>query len=137
MLPWEHPFSPAELGVVLNWRNERGEPKFDGTNLPKGLHRRVVATAHISHGRWVADCPTPGCHSADYVSPDDPRMFCVRCENLAAEGKWVKVDFPRSSVIDRIEQELLKRPLAENRNWFPYESLKDLQRENAEHEVTS
>ena len=134
-LPGEHGFSPAELGVVLHWRDPTGVPKFNGENMPQGLSRQVTTEAHISYGRWVADCPTPGCHAASYVSPDDPRIWCTLCENRAAGGKWATVIFPTKATRLRVEELLSRRALAEHRTWYPYETIADLQRENHDHGV--
>jgi len=133
-VPGPHSFSPAELVVALYWKDkETGLPKYDGGNMPKGLSKKITTPAHISHSRWVADCPTPGCHAATYVSPEDPRLFCVTCENAAAGGKWVKVEFPEN--LERIEELLLRRPLPENRNWFPYETIAVIEEENKAHGI--
>lgn len=135
-IPGDHGFQPAELQVILYWKDQQtGLPKFDGTNMPTGLSKRVKAEAHISQGRWCADCPTPGCHAASYVSPADKRMWCIKCENIAAAGEWVPVKFPRNR--ERIEELLLRRALPENRNWYPYESVKDLEAENERHGVNA
>ena len=133
-VPTPHELAPAELAVVLHWRDpQTGVPKFDGTNMPRGMFKSGGTTAHISWGRWCADCFTSGCHFAQYVTPADPRMWCPMCENAAAGGKWVKVHFPPDR--ERIEELLNRRPLPDNRIWYPFETIKDLERENEEHGV--
>ena len=93
------------------------------------------AQAYINHGRWVVDCPNPGCAGAELVHPDDSRLFCASCYNDYVGGAFVKVKMPPAAKKKRIEAVLGKRPAAANRNWFPKETVADLERENREHEI--
>ncbi|MFD9225375.1 hypothetical protein ACFWDI_36445 [Streptomyces sp. NPDC060064] len=55
---------------------------------PQGVLPGEVLIARIDAGRWVAQCPH--CSSAQVVTPDDPRMWCVEC---LPDG-WSRVRFP-------------------------------------------
>ena len=88
--------------------------------------------ARINHGRWIVDCPTPGCNSAMLASLKERRYACPDC------GKgWWRVVFPDRRV--DIEDLLLRRPLIaqlpSSRNWEVAETVADLERENRERGV--
>lgn len=128
-MPEPHPFEPAERVIVLHWRDRQTRlPKFNGSNMPKGLDKRYSTTAYISHGRWVAECPGPNCNSAQYVSPDDPRFWCIACENAYARGKWISVEWPQRW--EARERVMLERPEVASRTAFPHETLQALKAEN-------
>lgn len=90
--------------------------------------------ALVNHGRWIVNCPT--CLGSQFASRTERRFFCTTCLNQAAGGLWIHVDWPDQAA--RIEQLLLRRPNPANRNWYPHETIADLERENAQHlgEVT-
>jgi hypothetical protein len=83
-----------------------------------------------NHGRWIVDCPF--CLGAQLASPTDRRFLCADCGNVNISGKWLRVVWPANP--EAIEAVLLARPL-ENRNWDSGESIADLRRENAEHDI--
>lgn len=92
--------------------------------------------AYVNHGRWLVDCPF--CRSTQLAAKTDPRFLCAGaagCGNAQVGGAYVNVVWPKDT--DRIEAELVKRATPLNRNWMPGETVKDLQRENAEHGVTA
>lgn len=70
--------------------------------------------ARINHGRWVADCT---CGSAQFVSPADPRMWCVECGT-----GWWQITFPPDYVA--VEEALDGLPRAEQ-NWWADEDETD------------
>jgi hypothetical protein len=131
-IPGNHDIKPAELVVVLHWRDKQtGMPRFTGENMPEGMASKKYSTpAYISHGRWVADCQGPGCFAAVVVSPNDMRMWCPNCENEYVDGKWIRVDWPRDW--QAREEVMLERPLLENRSALPHETLRGLKQENQE-----
>lgn len=90
--------------------------------MPSTTVTEPAVDAYVNHGRWVGDCPF--CPSASMVSPDDPRFFCAECANAAVGGQYVPVAFPAD--VERIENELVQRPVAANRNWQPGETATDL-----------
>jgi hypothetical protein len=96
--------------------------------MPLGKARGAEAVAYVNWGRWVADCPTSGCGSAQVVTPADPRFFCPTCENAPAGGRWATVTFP--SLLVSIERVLELRDDVRHRNWVPRESLTDLRQQN-------
>lgn len=74
---------PAERVIAYMERKEqRRLPR------PDGMLPGEVLIARIDAARWVAQCPH--CASAQVVSPDDPRMWCVEC---MPDG-WAHVRFP-------------------------------------------
>lgn len=92
-----------------------------------GLALRGYVYARVNWSRWIGDCPSPFCQSAQQMSPGW-RWF--RCEDCGADGEMV---WPK--MVDDIARLLLMRPNPINRNWHPGESLSDLMRENMEHGV--
>jgi hypothetical protein len=72
---------PAER--VISWYEHKQQRRLP---RPAAVLLGEARYARIDAGRWVADCP---CGSAQVVSPDDPRMFCVECLT-----GWHAVTFP-------------------------------------------
>ncbi len=93
------------------------------------LHRFIPA--EINHGRWIVNCPEPGCRGASLADPARPIFMCPSCWNATHGHYWLQVEFPTER--EAIEAELLARPLAANRNWVPGESVEQLRRDNAAH----
>lgn len=87
-------------------------------------------SATINAGGWIVACPW--CPGALMASDNDPRFFCVTCENAARDGKWVGVTWPEARTA--IEALLSLRPDPFTRYWTT-ESVVDLERENAEHGI--
>ena len=83
----------------------------------------MTVLARVNYGRWIADCPD--CAGAELVEPG--KLFS--CRSCGAEPR--RVVFPDER--GEIEELLLARPMAENRNWEPGETLADLRRENEEY----
>lgn len=102
---WQH-LPPAER--VVAWYEERMQRRLPRTDarLLTGQPRY----ARIDAGRWVADCP---CGSAQIVSPEDPRLYCVEC----LPGGWVEVAFPGD--IAAAEQEVAEQPRHAQFWWHP------------------
>ena len=104
-----------------------------------------VAVAFMTHGKWVALCPRPGCMNAEsFGRCDDGTVgglegdrFTCRTEGWRPDGQRVMyggcgytcgVDWPAN--IRDLERALLSRPVPTTRNWTPGESLQDLVTEN-------
>jgi hypothetical protein len=83
------------------------------------------ALAYVSHGRWVADCPS--CASAQEVDPADPQFWCPMCQLPS----WRTLLVPGKRELARIEAALLARPNPENRNWMPPETVEHLEAETS------
>lgn len=49
----------------------------------------MAAIAYLNWGRWVADCPTPGCTNAAGVAPGRTTVTCV-----GAEGSHCGYTYP-------------------------------------------
>lgn len=73
----------------------------------------TAARAYVNHGRWIADCPRPGCGNALKLTPHQGHFGCGICATTAP------VDWPADA--DEIWDVLQLRPEARNRNWFPLE----------------
>lgn len=111
---------------------------------------------YINHGRIIAECPI--CHSAESVTVDRKTFICLVCWPQAAQtlriagrvvpnvkevieqavsaakerGQFFTLLFPKN--IKGIMEALSHRP-AQNRNWFPDETLQGIKAENEEHGV--
>lgn len=97
--------APATL--VIAWYEERlgrrlRRPASD--DIDGGL---PSLWARVDAGRWVAQCP---CGSAQVVTPDDQRMFCVECHT-----GWYPAAFPED--VEAVEQQVSGEP-AHARFWW-------------------
>jgi len=94
---------------------------------------------YMNHGRWVADCPSPNCSAAEKVLPWQAVAVCNCqdrdfCQHSIPCATVIALDWP--SDCGRIEAAVASRPLL-NRNWYPWESVEGLEKENAAHGVDS
>lgn len=110
-----------------------------GQRIPQGVSDCVTALAEVHWSEWIARCPY--CPKAMPISIKDPRFSCSRerCQTggiAGADGAAIAVKLPPAQVLMWIEALLLLRPKAENRNWLPTETLKDLIAENVAHHIT-
>lgn len=127
-------FEDLRKESVAEFRKRTWESPFD---VPTNV--QYVVRAYVNHGRWVVDCPNPPCGGAELASKLDPTFICNSCGSLENGGLLYEVIFPRDA--DAVEAALMRRPLthmekpneAGNRNWYPWESVDDLNRENVEH----
>lgn len=117
--------------VAAQFMRDQGKPAPALT--PDNM--RGILAARIEHGRWLADCPT--CGGALIVDSKIPLFICHECGSPENLGKWYMLAFPKNKA--KIEAALLKRPghrmKAPTRHWFPHETLKQLEAENARHGV--
>lgn len=107
-----------------------------------------VAVARMSHGRWVASCPRPGCVNAEaFGRCDDGTIgglegdrFTCRTEGHTQDGRRAAyggcglrcgVEWPGN--VTALERVLFARPAPSSRNWTPGETVEDLVRENLMH----
>jgi hypothetical protein len=102
---------------------------------PDAVDEGAEAVAYVNHGRWVADCPSPACTGAELVDPDEPRFYCLSCYNAAFGGLWLPVRFPPERERQAIERALLARPRARNRNWYPGETVAQLEEEHRRYQA--
>lgn len=110
----------AERGLEL--RHVKGPRDTRGARL-----RPKPAVAYVNHGRWVADCPTPGCGGAMLVLKGG-EFLCGTCFNAEIGGEYRPIEWPADP--DAIERLLVGRPLAVQMNWTPGETLEVLAAEN-------
>jgi hypothetical protein len=92
----------------------------------------ATVEAKIDHGRWIVPCPDPTCLNAQFVGDEDLRFYCVRCANVANDGKWLEIVWPPDA--DEIEDVLAVRPV-DNRHWSPGDTVADLRSENVAHDL--
>lgn len=81
------------------------------------------APVYFNHGRWVANCPVPGCGDAVALHPQDrhtgvPSPHPVLMQ-LCANGHDLRLVAPPEELRARIETALMERVSATRRNWFP------------------
>jgi hypothetical protein len=88
--------------------------------------------ARINAGRWIVDCPVPGCNEAT-MAMRGMRFVCPNCLNATNEGHAYDVVFPDESAGHEIESVLASRPVPRTRNWRPGETIDFLRGENAAH----
>lgn len=116
--------------VILTVFQRRGiAPSSLRLPAPESLGDPVIA--RVEQSRWLADCLD--CRGAERVNLDDPRFYCLSCFNRANDGNYRPVVFPAN--LEAIEDILMVRPVAENRNWTADETVADLERENQEHDL--
>jgi len=141
-----HPeHTPPEAAVFRWWRHSVGVPAPQQRQMrgswPTGLAEGPLAEARVDHGRWVVDCPFPGCNSAQFASKTDHRFFCVDCSG--PDRLWVPVVWPDDIELAAIEAALSLRPEISTRSWespgwrarrgVSPETVADLLAENAAH----
>lgn len=96
------------------------------------LARTGTALVYANFGRWVAECP---CSSAtEFGAPGGPPVMapawhCLECGDVT-EAIW-----PTAEMMYGVERLLLLRRYRKNQNWYPGETLNDLQQENTLHGV--
>jgi hypothetical protein len=85
------------------------------------------AFAIVRQGQWFVLCPR--CRATHNAPTEDRQYFCLVCHG------GIRVVWPD----DREDIELLlgNRPLPEQRNWEPPETVGDLRRENIQHGVVA
>lgn len=107
-----------------------------------------TSQAYLNHGRWVADCPVPGCKDALALYPQHPQTGQLSptpvYEQTCVNGHRFRLDAPPDDMRARIEVALAERLSHTRRNWFPKDhpmalaygyphgqSVDDLKRESA------
>lgn len=114
-------------------------PSSAGETTPPGRGVALggmVAVAYVNHGRWVADCPLPGCDGAEFVSLRNPVFFCCECRNQVTAHLPIPVQLPSPELRAEVERCLVARPVPATRNWLPGEPVAGIESENALHEVS-
>lgn len=98
----------------------------------------VSAVVYLSHGRWVARCPRPGCANAEaFGRCDDGTVGGLAADGFNCRashggcGLQCAAQWPANR--PDIEALTLGRPAPSTRNWLPGETLDELLAENMEH----
>jgi len=127
--------------VIYDGRSKFGKPLSDFVAergaAPSRLDRDAAPAEACVNAlgqdvRWVALCPD--CAGAEYVWWDDPRFYCVACQNASIGGRWRPVLLPDDR--QAIEAALMARPDPSTRHCLPGETVDDLLAENAAYGVT-
>lgn len=69
------------------------------------------AVAYYNWGRWVTDCPVPGCTDALEVTPGQQQMACK-------DGHAFTIAWPPAELVGQVVAVLAERP-ERWRSWFP------------------
>lgn len=117
---------PAHL-VERTWHAPR--PLSEALAADTAPHAEAVEV-YANHGRWVVDCPD--CNNAQLAHRDIHRFMCNNCGDGAVDGLWRPTIWPDNAA--EIDTELMRRRHERNRNWYPGETVADLQAEHAGHE---
>jgi hypothetical protein len=72
----------------------------------------MKALAYYNYGRWVVDCPHPGCTDAREVNP-------ARLEDTCILGHPFTIEAPPAEVAEAIAAELKTRPFEADQGWYP------------------
>jgi len=115
---------------VQHYRAQRARKRLPVPEAPRGFDDTRAAAVRVNWGQWIIDCPF--CPSAILADPDDRRFYCLECGSADNGHRWIAVVWPNEAAA--IEDELLKRPREENRNWFPGEDTFKLRLEREGYE---
>jgi hypothetical protein len=78
---------------------------------PRAKAQRT-APAYVNWGRWVVDCPDPGCTDAREVNP-------LQLEDVCVQGHPFRILMPAERDASAIVEELGRRDLEQDRAWYP------------------
>lgn len=103
----------------------------------------ATAPAYYNYGRFVADCPQPGCTDARAVY--HPQTGARQTEDVCAKGHRYQIDMPPPDLEAQIVAAVAARPEDADKAWYPRghtrallaglptgQSVDDLIRENEE-----
>lgn len=94
----------------------------------KPWNSNEVIVPYVNHGRWLADCPH--CHSGIAILFRQAHGWCFGCGAVFSKAVW-----PNDAMLDQIVALLEARPAAVVQNWYPQESIADLERQNRDNGV--
>ena len=105
-------------------------PSMVGHGLLQTAYDKVSPPlqAYVNHGRWAVKCECGGAEKAW----EEGWFMCQSCFNAGHKHQYRRSIFPKERL--KIENLLEVRPLP-NRNWYPGETLFQLQAENKEHKA--
>lgn len=76
-----------------------------------------TALAYYNWGRWVADCPEPGCNDARAVY--HPQTGERQTQDVCANRHPFQIDMPPAQQEAQIAAALAERPVDADRSWYP------------------
>lgn len=126
---------PLHMGTWEKWFAQvvSLDMRRRGLSPPWGISNLEPLRTEVRQGAWQVACPGPGCRGAE-LAWEEGLFMCLSCFNVGIDHLLRRSYFPT----ERREIEALLEPrLLPNRNWWRADSLADLERENAEHGLTS
>jgi hypothetical protein len=106
--------------TIIDLARLRGQ---DVTTPTVGAPVDPPVVAWVNQGRWLGECGLPNparggevCKNAQYVALDDPRFYCIACENADVGGAWRNVTLPADP--PAVEASIEGLPETEQ-NWEP------------------
>lgn len=76
-----------------------------------------TAAAYYNWGRWIVDCPEPGCTDARAVY--HPTTGARQTHDVCANGHPIQIDMPPPPVEAQIGAVLSERAVEADRSWYP------------------
>ena len=77
----------------------------------------ITALAYLNWGRWVADCPEPGCQDARAVY--HPVTGQRQTEDVCANGHHFVIEMPPTSLEAQLVAAVEERANDADRSWYP------------------
>ena len=106
--------SQAAWILQLSGKQHRAHA-LDTPYAGKLASKEEAVEAFIGTGKWSAACPVCGPGATEYVNPKDTIFYCFNCGNRALKGAARPVIFPIKGSREKIEAELLARPVDDTR----------------------
>jgi hypothetical protein len=83
----------------------------------------LKARAYLNYGRWVAECPAPGCTDARAIYPEDPITGIVspraNTQDVCANGHPFAIEMPPADLEGQIVTAVSERPNEADQAWYP------------------
>ena len=88
-----------------------------------------MAKVYYNHDRWVVDCDDEWCGGAEQVQLADELTACSNCR------RFIEIVWPPNP--GELLAVLVRRPVPQTRNWYPGETVSDLEAENEQYGVVA
>ena len=121
--------SPESYRLAFERHCAEGRRRFPNLIWPRSWRSVAAVQPFVADGSWKVACASKDCGEHPLVSfPWGGLAICFAC-GATYEG------VPSPADRSEIERLLLMRPDLRTRNWLPGETVADLARENAEHDI--
>jgi hypothetical protein len=77
----------------------------------------ITGQAYYNWGRWVVDCPTPGCTDSRAVY--NPETNQRQTHDTCARGHYFEIEMPPPGLEASIAAALSERPHEADQSWYP------------------